>query len=197
MASRWRYDVAPFTGAWIEITEEGEGNMTEQVAPFTGAWIEIPSGRRCRRPSGSLPSRERGLKYRRQASSARWPWVAPFTGAWIEMALRSPRSIAPLSLPSRERGLKSPGQPPIREDAWSLPSRERGLKLGRCLQWNWVCHVAPFTGAWIEILSFHGHMRACLVAPFTGAWIEIWCNGAIMRQEQVAPFTGAWIEICS
>ena len=34
--------------------------------------------------------------------------------------------------------------------------------------------VAPFTGAWIEILVFYGELYAELeVAPFTGAWIEI------------------------
>ncbi len=34
--------------------------------------------------------------------------------------------------------------------------------------------VAPFTGAWIEILGleYAGHDRHH-VAPFTGAWIEI------------------------
>ena len=33
--------------------------------------------------------------------------------------------------------------------------------------------VAPFTGAWIEILSdFYMH-QIIGVAPFTGAWIEI------------------------
>ena len=33
--------VAPFTGAWIEITVPGEGRPALTVAPFTGAWIEI------------------------------------------------------------------------------------------------------------------------------------------------------------
>ena len=36
--------VAPFTGAWIEITIKPEWAMIEyHVAPFTGAWIEIAS----------------------------------------------------------------------------------------------------------------------------------------------------------
>ena len=33
--------VAPFTGAWIEITGEAVGLLLYHVAPFTGAWIEM------------------------------------------------------------------------------------------------------------------------------------------------------------
>ena len=33
--------------------------------------------------------------------------------------------------------------------------------------------VAPFTGAWIEILVVDETRRDRTVAPFTGAWIEI------------------------
>ena len=79
--------------------------------------------------------------------------------------------------------------------------------------------VAPFTGAWIEIIN-HSSSRAAVsgVAPFTGAWIEI--SVFVGRYEitkmshpsrvrglkfstgfsrflvpLVAPFTGAWIEM--
>ena len=55
--------VAPFTGAWIEITCQTHWYGLQKVAPFTGAWIEITAG-----PTGAY-------EY----------WVAPFTGAWIEM----------------------------------------------------------------------------------------------------------------
>ena len=34
--------VAPFTGAWIEIMFASAANNLNSVAPFTGAWIEIP-----------------------------------------------------------------------------------------------------------------------------------------------------------
>ena len=56
-------------------------------------------------------------------------------------------------------------------------------------------HVAPFTGAWIEIgekikLSGFGN-----VAPFTGAWIEISISRNVVSVSRVALFTGAWIEI--
>ena len=33
--------VAPFTGAWIEISMEDKYESGHEVAPFTGAWIEI------------------------------------------------------------------------------------------------------------------------------------------------------------
>ena len=55
--------------------------------------------------------------------------------------------------------------------------------------------VAPFAGAWIEILH-----RKCLkgllaVAPFAGTWIEIQLAIWIRAATNVAPFTGAWIEM--
>ena len=33
--------VAPFAGAWIEITVSADRRHTRGVAPFAGAWIEI------------------------------------------------------------------------------------------------------------------------------------------------------------
>ena len=33
--------------------------------------------------------------------------------------------------------------------------------------------VAPFVGAWIEIIYYERLMRELIVAPFVGAWIEI------------------------
>ena len=56
-------------------------------------------------------------------------------------------------------------------------------------------HVAPFTGAWIEIRKYEQENHLYQVAPFTGAWIEI--NKIAMNgtDDLVAPFTGAWIEI--
>ena len=56
----------------------------------------------------------------------------------------------------------------------SHPSRVRGLKYRKPSIMIVLTIVAPFTGAWIEIV------RAAIneetggdVAPFTGAWIEI------------------------
>ena len=55
--------VAPFTGAWIEITPAWWDISYEQVAPFTGAWIEIGIRRSLAGTfPGSHPSRVRGLK---------------------------------------------------------------------------------------------------------------------------------------
>ena len=34
-------DVAPYTGAWIEIYDGELDSNTNFVAPYTGAWIEI------------------------------------------------------------------------------------------------------------------------------------------------------------
>ena len=57
-------------------------------------------------------------------------------------------------------------------------------------------HVAPFTGAWIEIpMPERIRLIASNVAPFTGAWIEISSLPLYKPVGAVAPFTGAWIEI--
>ena len=58
--------VAPLAGAWIEIVEDVKENQESFVAPLAGAWIEIP-GRIIRvfDEMQSLPSRERGLKYKK------------------------------------------------------------------------------------------------------------------------------------
>ena len=55
--------------------------------------------------------------------------------------------------------------------------------------------VAPFAGAWIEIIQFSSFLTARSVAPFAGAWIEIEAGGYHRREKAVAPFAGAWIEI--
>ena len=56
--------VAPFAGAWIEISVMGRGMLKlVAVAPFAGAWIEIMGEKK------SYPALS----------------VAPFAGAWIEI----------------------------------------------------------------------------------------------------------------
>ena len=37
--------VAPYTGAWIEMTENDLSEQPTEVAPYTGAWIEICDSR--------------------------------------------------------------------------------------------------------------------------------------------------------
>ena len=36
-----------------------------------------------------------------------------------------------------------------------------------------MAEVAPYTGAWIEIMWMPGSPTTSAVAPYTGAWIEI------------------------
>ena len=62
----------------------------------------------------------------------------------------------------------------------SLPSRERGLKSDDFDHISVEIDVAPFTGAWIEILYMTFVLLSLKVAPFTGAWIEIGTGGARM-----------------
>ena len=56
------------------------------VAPFTGAWIETTCVRASAGASASPPSRGRGLKLSCPINSLPNISVAPFTGAWIETA---------------------------------------------------------------------------------------------------------------
>ena len=107
---------------------------TSAVAPFTGAWIEI------------------NLFLYLDARNT----VAPFTGAWIEIRSELIKFWpASSSLPSRERGLKLFGRFYKTVALESLPSRERGLKYWNTCHTIYLSNVAPFTGAWIEILSGH------------------------------------------
>ena len=58
--------VAPFAGAWIETHGPSQANESRSsVAPFAGAWIETTYTPRLNSTIMSLPSRERGLKQRR------------------------------------------------------------------------------------------------------------------------------------
>ena len=54
--------VAPFAGAWIEITGNIVHAPSQRVAPFAGEWIEIAISEIRIDRDKSLPSRERGLK---------------------------------------------------------------------------------------------------------------------------------------
>ncbi len=56
--------------------------------------------------------------------------------------------------------------------------------------------VAPFTGAWVEILKPFLRLLLIAVAPFTGAWVEISdLYRVAVPGWRVAPFTGAWVEM--
>ena len=57
------------------------------VAPLVGAWIEIFDFGFWYWFYLSLPSWERGLKYKSQSGPNQYIHVAPLVGAWIEIAL--------------------------------------------------------------------------------------------------------------
>ncbi len=95
-------------GAWIEILHYLGWENTRRVAPFVGAWIEITGSPHIAHFLWSLPSWERGLKLikmieEKQSAMSLPSWerglklqnsgmhrsectVAPFVGAWIEIA---------------------------------------------------------------------------------------------------------------
>ena len=77
--------VAPLAGAWIEIEVLPEGQTGSKVAPLAGAWIEITPCQHQQRRSGSLPLRERGLKFYGLLYIPLAAAVAPLAGAWIEI----------------------------------------------------------------------------------------------------------------
>ena len=67
MYERGAREVAPYTGAWIEISANSKNGRKKEVAPYTGAWIEITV-----------------LDFESLSVN-----VAPYTGAWIEIAFSS------------------------------------------------------------------------------------------------------------
>ena len=99
----------------------------------------------------------------------------------------------------------------------SLPSRERGLKYSFCLGMEYSSIVAPFAGAWIEIVCMFSHhlrqpslpsrerglkyrwfilrtqTRLSLPSRERGLkYTPVWITP---QHNYVAPFAGAWIEI--
>ena len=108
-----------------------------QVAPFTGAWIEMRSRvRSAMKTAKSHPSRVRGLKCESSEDSAMQEHVAPFTGAWIEISYTNHWQGRgnEASHPSRVRGLKCSMRVLLNPCmSWSHPSRVRGLKYPICV----------------------------------------------------------------
>ena len=80
------YIVAPYMGAWIEISHVCGSADSRWVAPYMGAWIEIVlSGAGSRYLRWSLPTWERGLKFQYFDTIDKNVNVAPYMGAWIEI----------------------------------------------------------------------------------------------------------------
>ena len=78
-----------------------------------------------------------------------------------------------MSLLIQERGLKCRLLLVVQVLYQSLLIQERGLKFAICLYSQSALRVAPYTGAWIEILFFNCVFDSSHVAPYTGAWIEM------------------------
>ena len=126
--------------------------VTFAVAPLAGAWVEIIHLSNITRTAVSLPSRERGLKFRYSAEPFFLSDVAPLAGAWVEIdGINVKASYMNSSLPSRERGLKSENAAIIRD----------------------AFNVAPLAGAWVEIKIDIRILTPESVAPLAGAWVEI------------------------
>ena len=77
----------------------------------------------------SLPTRERGLKFRYAHTIQQISKVAPYTGAWIEIDKGRLCAAAPTVAPYT--------------GAW--------IEIFACLTDTENISVAPYTGAWIEI----------------------------------------------
>ena len=83
--------------------------------------------------------------------------------------------------------MKSPVNVLIAEYAVVAPSRERGLKLCILQLIYQFVEVAPFAGAWIEIVNLFANPFVNPVAPFVGAWIEICLYCRHRRRDQSLP----------
>ena len=77
----------------------------------------------------------------------------------------------------------------------SLPSRERGLKLHE-IDVMKKRKVAPFAGAWIEMLSYSAYCILVFVAPFAGAWIEIYKKVCCARWGRSLPSRERGLKSC-
>ena len=55
--------------------------------------------------------------------------------------------------------------------------------------------VAPFAGAWIEILIKHQNSFPVSSLPSRERGLKSWLRSRIGVEKMVAPFAGAWIEI--
>ena len=87
-------------------------------------------------------------------------------GAWIEIGDGERIIInSLLSLPTWERGLKYSGIKISCRLTRSLPTWERGLKLFQSNQNQLSTTVAPYMGAWIEILHYRHTLRLLLSLP--------------------------------
>ena len=130
--------------------------QNRSVAPYTGAWIEITIKYRKKRFKKSHPTRVRGLKYILWHFLLPKHYVAPYTGAWIEIV----DAWGNFTIPARRtlHGCVDWNNCDAIKVFTSLRRTLHG-----CVDWNsWpsrnICspRVAPYTGAWIEIDKLSG-----------------------------------------
>ena len=101
--------------------------------------------------NGSLPSRERGLKFFCVHPFYFVCTVAPLAGAWIEMYYHVKNQIGYYVAPLAGAWIEIYATAVSGLRRRSLPSRERGLKYPPFVKLCCIEHVAPLAGAWIEI----------------------------------------------
>ena len=119
-------------GAWIEISCGTSDGKWSSVAPYMGAWIEIY----------------------KSLLSAHKKSVAPYMGAWIEIFLQRSNVLLDMSHPTWVRGLKYKSMAICQSCGQSHPTWVRGLKFLKLYDIIFISLVAPYMGAWIEILQF-------------------------------------------
>lgn len=98
------------------------------------------------------------------------------------------------SLPPWERELK-PGADK-REELMNSRSLRGSVSWNpyRAVVYGRAHHIAPYVGAWIEMLSVGETLMSYCIAPCMGAWIETCVSYNISIKEEIAPRMGAWIE---
>ena len=204
-------------GAWIEITRFHANIKGKEVAPFMGAWIEISPCTRRTPWTGSHPLWVRGLKYMKSSESTQTrvcrtlygcvDWNSWWLVRWAETVGRTLYGCVdwnavivfvaihpPWSHPLWVRGLKWLHIPMRFAKKSSHPLWVRGLKyinitsfkkcvsstLYGCVDWNGFWEVAvnaykcrTLYGCVDWNRNYELIEQSILVAPFMGAWIEI------------------------
>ena len=100
----------------------------------------------------SHPTRVRGLKLSNRRKGASKTSVAPYAGAWIEISADNVAATVLVSHPTRVRGLKLKIDVADGVLDRSHPTRVRGLKCLLIARIDANKTVAPYAGAWIEII---------------------------------------------
>ena len=176
------FAVAPFAGAWIEIIQSPHffGLYFRRSLRVSVDWnlqnrLYSPSCA-CRSLRGSVDWNNFLAIINNVIP------VAPFAGAWIEIVSLCSSYSMSMSLPSRERGLK--WVVAVR----FLIKASRSLR--GSVDWNmWsICiffcrYRRSLRGSvdWNRTATLH-RIRAVVVAPFAGAWIEIMILSLQMRK---------------